>query len=178
MAVTDGCAWECEGKSKMITIEMGTVVLVVKIAQTVPYFFQFLLFKLFPNISFTFHPNPRAVGLAIVSTIQTRNQRRNGELVFRHQRNKWAWKPHVLTHSLMFFPWHYFQVSLARFEGKIQTWAPHLLTHWSHKYIQVYPNVPKSQCNFSHKTKCIMESFSFSKKILTCAVFYIHLLKC
>lgn len=49
--------------------------------------------------------------------------RLNGELMLRHQRNNWAWEPH-LTHSLVPFSGHYTQVSMARCGGKMRTCAP------------------------------------------------------
>lgn len=83
-----------------------------------------------------FSPKSNALGVAIISRIQMRNKRLNGELPFRHQGNNGAWEPH-LTCSLLLFPWHLTQVSLVKCEGRIRICEPYLQNHWPHQCIQM-----------------------------------------
>lgn len=98
MAPADGCACKWKEDFKVRTTGMGIGV-VVKMAQTVPYFFQFLFSKLFPNISFTFHQNP----MQQVLYTDEEPEFMVSEHMCRHQRNNWTKEPQVLTHSLVYF---------------------------------------------------------------------------
>lgn len=65
----------------------------------------------------------------MISHIQVKNQRLNGELTFRRQRDNGAWEPPHLTHSPLLFPRHHTLLSLARIEGMTRLGGPYLLSH-------------------------------------------------
>lgn len=110
--------------------------------------------QIIPNYPLHFSTKFHIISIGIISSIQVQSPTLNGELKLRHERNNWAWKPHLLTHSLV--PFHNTRPR-SHWRGVKAGWES-LLSSMDLPTTQVHLNVPTSHSCYLSPNKMYLEN--------------------